>query len=436
MSTDQPKEKVFTSPTKVENDDEDFFNISWWDHSYTTETDLDTILTTPSEGIDCDIKEIINNICGNVETSPKNSISPSKQRNEQLPTPTAPKLSKCIKYFQHLSPAKQSFFNKMEKTSLKFDVKATTPQSMQISGDFGAKESTSKFKVPEMLKSGTTSFVKNPKVLKKNREIPLATSIDVDQCQLANRDRLNVVSKTDPQTIHCEIAQIKEKLENNASNSSEKSFDSSNQLPILIEIIGTSASYHLDVNQFSNGSEPCSSHQLDHNNLHTTQNKHNTTMNTTLQERITSQTTDFISSEEKISTDTKSINISLERSEFDFQIVKAATVKDQQKEPTQINENLIPLSVLEKKMKRKKIEERKEQERLQKLAEQDIRKQKRKLKRRQLEKKLLLKKQKKTVNVNTNSNNSDIKHKEVFHGFETLEPFHPIQLQTKPLIWL
>lgn len=408
MKTDELnlEEKIFTSPTKVESDDMDNFNLSWLDHSFTTESDLDSILTAPSDGASCDIKEIINNICNSVDFSSKNCNSPSKSGNElQLSTVPAPKLSKCLKYIEHLSPTKIPS-NK---------VKTSTPFMQNAHNVISTSDVQS-------LKTNTKCNTKNLKLFKKNREIRPVKPFIMEQRPL---DWLNVVSKIEPEKIHefefTLPTPVSENCKKDLSNNNEKSFDP----PILVEFMGTSTSYILDGNQLTNDNEPCISYEVDYNELQATQN--GSESNEHLKEPITSQTVEDILLEEQISTATSLSmpTISQESSNFDFQIVK-----------TKFD---LP-SLHKKKTVKIKSDQEKEEEKLKKASlkkeEREKRKIEKKILKQQLRKEILLRKRMEAAKANTNKKSVNIEEQDIFRGFDALEPFKPITLQTKPLVWL
>lgn len=101
------RQSIFTSPTKIENNDMDCFNVNWLDDTFTD--DLDSILSAPSDGQSCDMKDIIANICNGADASSSSSTEIVGPTNE----PVA-KLSKCYEFIKRLSPTKGSHPNKAE----------------------------------------------------------------------------------------------------------------------------------------------------------------------------------------------------------------------------------------------------------------------------------------------------------------------------------
>lgn len=400
-------QKIFTSPTKIESDDMDNFNLSWLDSSFNE--DLDSILTTPSDGKTCDIKEIINNICSNGETTSISFNSPPRSGSAQSVKAPAQKLSKCLQYIEHL-PAELSHSNKVE---------AMTSTS-RLAQECTLKVATASNNV---LKSTSKSLKKIRNGLKKNGEIKPATGLHaVEQKPLGFLDWLDVVSRIEPNQMNefefASPTQFSESVD--LTNGNENSPDPTYTQPVLIELLRPPASYSLDDNKVSNNSEPCLLYQLDPNELQTTQKKCESMSNDHLETSITTQTSE-IRDQILVSPGTPNVEHS---SSTDFQIIKTkigtgssssnpgysknAKKKERPKAKAQNKNNPDAIDAkLKKKRETKKIE---------------------KIKRKREE----TKKRNKVENIGKtcNAEFGD------FHGFEPLEPFIPVTLKRKPLVWL
>ncbi len=416
-TNDNKSDKVFTSPTKIENDDIDQFNINWLD-------DMDSILTAPSEGQNCDIKDIIDNICNDVGTTSTTFNSPSR-RVHPVTVPT-PKLSKCLQYIELLSPTKQSNSNKIE----------TQPPTRRI---------TDNNKVASVLKPGSKSLKKIRNGYKKNREIK-PVQPNVEPKPLGFLDWLETVSKIEPDQIkEFEFASPTELSESNNSqlttinteNSSEPS-NVQNSLPILIELMDTSESYALDGNQLPNVSKPCLLYQLDPNELQTKQSQFEVVPSVEPQKEMTTQALVNILSEED-QVDVSSAVPNVERSNCtseeslsnDYQIVQSenANTSCVKPQPAKGEQQLKMVKVKNLKENRK-LEQRKLKEQEKKKRKLEVREQKNQ----EMKKKKLLEKEQSKVNVNRKTFNIEVE--ERFLGFETVEPFQSIPLRKRELIWL
>lgn len=408
-------QKIFTSPTKIESDDMDNFNLSWLDASFNE--DLDSILTTPSDGKTCDIKEIINNICSNGETTSIALNSPTRLGSAQSLKAPAQKLSKCLQYIEHLSPAELSHSNKVE----------TMPSTSRIAQECTLNVSTANNNV---LKSTSKSLKKIRNGSKKNAEIKQTTgSHTVEQKPLGFLDWLDVVSRIEPKHMNefefASPTQLSESLDQ-STNNTENSSDPSYTQPVLIELLRPPAS--LDGNQVSNNGEPCLLYQLDPRVLQTTQKQCESMSNAHIENSITTQTSeirDQILVGPVAPNVEHSSSVSGESFSTDFQIIKTKigtgssrsehghgankTAKKQRPNAKARNKNN-PDAIdakLKKKIETKKIE---------------------KIKRKREEKK----KRNKVENIGK-SCNAEL---EGFHGFEPLAPFQPVTLERKRLVWL
>lgn len=400
---------MFASPTKIECNDIDHFNLNWLDNSFTD--DLDSILTTPSEGKPCDIKEIINSICSTEATT---STSLQSEMEGEGKAPVA-KLSKCLHYIEHLSPTKQS--HSIE----------TTPPTRQ-----NAHESTANKKDGSVWTPGPKSSKKIRNGFKKNSKILPAQPLIVEQQQqLGALDWLDVVSKIEPEQMQqFEFATPAQLSVQNQPNTA-KSADPTQT--VLIELIDTSASCVSNGDQFqfrSSNSEPCFSYQL---NLSETTEVHCKDMSTVhRQDPMTTQTLEQILSGDPTPFHPPASNVehsTIVGVQTDFQIIKtkygAGSSRSQQKQTRRAIAK--PLNPSKDDVKSKtKNEQRKRKVKDKKSAQVS-----------QVETKKMKIDVMDTV-MPVNRNDSDVEVEENFRGFGTIEPFKPITLarRRRPLVWL
>lgn len=247
------EEKIFTSPTKVETNVLDEFNISWLGDTNTD--DLDSIISAPSDAQTCDMKDIMNSLCSDMETTrPLAFSSPARNGDSiisQSPQSTAPRLSRCLQYIEHISPTKETGFNSKSKTPVRRTLKPISVDSI----------------VP---------YVEPPvapfKKVRSNKSRPTrpVQSI-VEQQPLNFLEWLDVVSKTEPKQIQeLEFASTNNRKDSSDSNNTNTNrstsntdplSESNNVQPILIELISTPESLG------SSNTKPCLLYKLDHSRL-------------------------------------------------------------------------------------------------------------------------------------------------------------------------
>lgn len=431
-------QKIFPSPTKIESDDMDHFNLNWLDNSFTD--DLDSILTTPSEGKTCDIKEIMNSICSNARTTSTSFNSPSKMESELLTTAPVPKLSKCLQYIEDLSPTKLSHSNIVE----------TITPTRRNSDECASTQATTSKKKVSVWTPGSKSKKKIRNGFKKNQEIkPVQKIIVEQQQQLGFLDWLDTVSKIDSEQIQeFEFASPTQLMESSQINLTNNTLNPSDLTQPVIEL--TSSSYVLDGNQLSSNSEPCLSYQLNLNKFQTTESHCETTSNVQHDDPMTTQTLEHILLGDETLVDSAALNVENstcaggESFSPAFQIIKTKygagsnrshqdhvlingvqTKRSKAKPKREINPDDVKLKKENDKVKRK-MKRKLKQEETMKMKQEETKRMK--------EEETKKRKQMETVKVNEKSLNIEVE--EDFHGFETLEPFTPFILQRKPLVWL
>lgn len=368
--------KILTSPTKIENDDIDEFNLNWLDNSLADE--LDSILTTPSEGENCDIKEIINNICSNENTKSVTFSSPSGTGNEQSSKAPAAKLSKCFQLIEHLSPTNLTPANKVVAMASTGRIDAHT---------FTSKESILSNRV---LKHSS----KHRNRLKKIRETKPVESLIVKRRPL---DWLNTVNKMEPKQMH----------EFEFASPAQLSELNSYTQPVLIEMIGVPPSNSSQSNQLRNKGESCLLYELDASELQPIKCQGETMSNVQLENSVTQTWSD------QILVGTSNVDhssfVSGENFSANSQIietkVEAGSFRSK-KDHTVINVVKFGEHLVRK-------NEKKKHQRFSTITRKT-----------------------KLMKLNSIRRNFNIECEENFHGFATLEPYQPMVLRRKPLVWL
>ncbi|XP_037033574.1 uncharacterized protein LOC119072455 [Bradysia coprophila] len=438
--TDQ---KTFTSPTKIETDDIDEFNISWLGDVYTD--DLDSIISAPSEGQNCDIKDIINDLCNEVEaTTPATFNSPARNGTVCSPQSTAPKLSKCLQHIEHISPTKQTNSNQL---------KSKTPVRRPLT----TFKSTAIRNIAPAVKTDLTSFKKARN--SKNRQTRPVQSV-VEQHPLGFLEWLNVVSKTEPKQIQelefTTVNECKESSDLNTINTdlstsnAETSTEANNVQPILIELIA--APEALGSDKLSTDTRPCLLYKLDHSKVEPTNDQMEAPVATQTFENLLTEDRappENMSSEDHVMTHDSSqdhimpIESNVERSSFvseDSQSTDSKIINTEW--GTDINlcgqdhtaTNIVPTmpTAKSKRQDKQKLKIEKEKLKLERMEKQKLeRKRKRKLE--------LQEKQKTAADLrrkNFGRKTFNIEVEENFLGFEAVEPFTPMPLRKKELIWL
>lgn len=422
--TDEGKseQKIFTSPTKIESDDMDNFNLNWLDNSFTDE--LDSILTTPSEEKACDMKEIMNSICKTANTTSTSFNLTSRMESERLSNAPVPKISKCLQYIEDLSPTKLSHSN------------IVAPMTPTRRSSHESKQSTASNNKVSKWTPGSKSSKKIRNGFKKNQQIKPVQSVIVEQQpQLGFLDWLDVVSKIDSEQMQqfefASPTELSESGQNHLTNNTQQ--PSNPTQPVLIELMGTTASYVLDGNQLVSNSEPCSSYQVNLDNFQTTDSHCESTSNVHPNDPMTTQTLERILLGDEILVDSAALNVEHSTSvggesfSSDFQIIKTKYGPGgnrSQQDRTHKND------LQTNRAKTKPENNSNPDVKLRKKKENVKRKMEHKTKPGGMKKKKVIE----TAKVS--GERFSIEVEEDFRGFETLEPFKPFTLQRKPLVWL
>lgn len=401
-TTDEPRsgQKMYTSPSKVEiNDIMEDFNLNWLDHSSTTESDLDSILTLQSDVNNSDIKEIINDICNNMDMSSINFDSPSKVNtinDDNSSNTSVPKLSKCLQYIENLSPS--------EEAKIPFSKKKDNMIAKQISRDFtanGFNGSTAENK----------SSKRKRKMLKKNQKAI------IDQKPLMYLDWLETVRKIEPKQLHeFEFVTPTIIVDDHKDTFVEKN-SPGNAQPILVEFMGTSASYLLD-DQIPNNVDLCLPHRPDVEEIQATHNDHDSQLDLHPKDPFTSQSQYEVSSAESLPTTTNPANTLA--SEFNQNATDSIKEESSCFVKKYCRRGRKPLIQTGAAAKMKYREERrmankiKMEQRLEELKQMEGYKD----------------------NVNSKRKMFNIEKEENFNGFEKIEPLKRPTFQTKPSTWL
>ncbi|KAG4069086.1 hypothetical protein HA402_008397 [Bradysia odoriphaga] len=436
--TDQ---KTFTSPTKIETHDIDEFNISWLCDTYAD--DLDSIISAPSEGQNCDIKDIINDLCNDVDTTaPAIFNSPARNGSVYSPQSTAPKLSKCLQHIEHISPTKQTNSNQL---------KSKTPVRRPLT----SLKSSSIMKIASTMKPEITSFkkVRNS----KNQQTRPVQSV-VEQHPLGFLEWLNVVSKAEPKQIQeYEFTTVNECTESSdlnaintdrSTSNAETSTEANNTQPILIELIA--APEALGSDQLSTDTRPCLLYKLDHTKVEPTNGQLEPVdhcappVNTQTLENLPSE--DHVithdSSQDHIMTTESNVErssfVSEESQSSDSKIINTESgtgINLGGQDHTATNIVATKPTAKSKLQDKQKLKIEKEKLKLERKEKQKLeRKRKRKLLQEKLKKQVKSTVQHRIGSVQRKIFNIEVE--ENFLGFEAVEPFKPIALRREELVWL
>lgn len=382
-------QQMFASPTKIESNDVDQFDMNWFDGNVFTD-DLDNILSMPQTADQsCDIKDIISEICNGAEGASQTFVSP--QRIARQSKGTTPKLSKCFEYMERLSPTK-------EPNSTKKDEMITLSKPMPVA-------CSSKKTTPNMMRVGSVS---KPKIktrkkirsgFKNSREI---TPV-VEQRPLGFIDWLQKVSKTKPEQI--EEIEFATPIERNAPEKSS-TLSSPPLQPILIELMNGAAT---NDNQLTNSGESCLLYQLDPAAL--------------------LNTTDGLESHAVVPAATQ---ISPPTSENPAPPIAGSLQNETEFCDIATDDTNIP-----EQEATAPVEMKPEPDRVKSKVEKEKRKLENKAKGKYVrneKRKLVVQQPQRQASINRRSFNIEVD--DIFYGFEAVEPFARIQLPKRELLWL